>query len=211
MGFPFPKELALESLEHPETPESAYAFTFEDYLVKVSAAEDIVQDFLGRLAFGEQATLWLKLNAIGAFSGRSEFDANGHVDQYDSPRPGQTWFQNLPNVVVEPERVEAALDLSREDSSRTELVSNQEGSGGQSLTVWGGNMVLNGHIEVPGSSEFSAKISEGYTSSKPLKLNFWTREREAVGPGERWFAGTNIVMLERVYASEPQQLDQPYD
>jgi hypothetical protein len=201
----------FQDLEHPENPETAYAFGFKDYLAKISVDQANAAEYLRTVAEGTPwAGLSVTINAFGAFSGRTEFDALGHYDEYDDPRPGQTWFKNLPNVVVRPAEGGHSYYGSEGDTAphSLEFSVNAHDITGRHLTLRHGILVINGLLDIPNAPE----LGGSYSSPRINEISLWTSNPiDRQGENGTPLASINVIRLDRVYASEPHPLDRPYD
>jgi hypothetical protein len=176
---------------------------------------------------GETARLPLKVEAIGAFRGRTEIDCDDRDDFFDEPRPGGAYFlerdppaytklpfREKPGVVrPEPEALEAYYRVSSGMRSSVEIARQTNSSQGPNLTLWGGVIELKSHLDISASPQLAADIARGYVSPEIEKKMHLSAKPAVENRSERdpALSTPSAVLIERVYNPQPRWLDRPYD
>lgn len=211
-------------------PESAYAYDLTDYLGTISVEVDAVGQFAGEVVgSAAEARLPIRINAIGAFSGRTEIDMEDRDDYFDEPRPhsgiyfleqdppthAKLPFAEKPGVVhPDNDSLEAYYRVARGIRSWIEIVATKDRVPGHNLELRGGVIEVKGTLDIPSSPELTADIATGYISPD-VKIGLHAPAAQEAGgkavemmPG---FSSPFPVLMERVYSPEPRWLDRPYN
>jgi hypothetical protein len=220
MGSSF--AVAPEALSHPEEPEFIYDLAFQDCLAIVSVPRAEISGYVASIMGGEDAILPLRIEAIGAFTGKTLFDYMERDDFYDSPRPFRTGvLEQHPDLnipfpekagVVRPEEadVRATYQLGASERGAIHAEARSGDSNGTSITLRGGLITIQGDITIASSPELTHRISEGYTfpplPETPTLFFTGGKEEEA----SAYSRPSSILKLERLYDPEPHYTDVPY-